>query len=244
VHTRRLDPELLDHPEQDPVELRESLVMVAQVNRWLGGLASVQRHLDAYRDRPCRILDLGTGNGDTAAELLRSRGARQWTVTGVDISPLTAGLAKTAHPDLAFAAADAMRLPFGERTFDVVVSFLTLHHFSDALAAAFVKEMVRVSRGGVVISDLERTRLNYLGARFMAATLWRRNRLTRNDGPLSVLKSFRADELLAIGEAAGMDEAQVRRHFFYRLVLSGSGTPKTSGTPKISGLPKFSGDES
>jgi SAM-dependent methyltransferase len=226
MRTRRLDPELLDNPEQDRVELDESLVMVAQVNRWLGGLASVQRYLDEYRNRPCRILDIGTGNGDTAADLLRSLGSREWTVTGLDISPLTAGLARARHPDQVFVTADAMQLPFAADSFDVVVSFLTLHHFDDALAAALVSEMTRVSRGRVLISDLERTRLNYLGARLMAATLWRRNRLTRNDGPLSVLKSFRSDELLAIGKAAGLPEAHVQRRFFYRLVLSGSGAAK------------------
>lgn len=222
MHTRRLDPELLDLPEQDPAELRESLVMVAQVNRWLGGLASVQRHLDEYRDRPCNILDIGTGNGDTSAELLRSLGGGDWTVTGLDISPLTTRLAKDRHPEQPFVAADALRLPFPDDAFDVVVSFLTLHHFDDPTATAFLGEMGRVSSGLVLISDLERTRLNYLGARLMAATLWRRNRLTRNDGPLSVLKSFRPDELLAIGRAAGISEVRVRRHFFYRLVLSGS----------------------
>lgn len=224
MHTRRLDPELLDLPEQDPVELRESLVMVAQVNRWLGGLASVQRHLDEYRDRPCNILDLGTGNGDTAAELLRSLGAGDWTVTGVDISPLTAGLARDRHPDQAFVAADALRLPFPDGAFDVVLSFLTLHHFDDDTATAFVAEMGRVSGGRVLVSDLERKRLNYLGARLMAATLWRGNRLTRNDGPLSVLKSFRSEELLAIGKASGISGVSVERHFFYRLVLAGSGS--------------------
>lgn len=226
MHTRRLDPELLDLPDQDPMELQESLVMVAQVNRWLGGLASVQRHLDEFRGRPCTILDIGTGNGDMAAELLRSLGGREWTVTGLDIRPLTARLAKDRHPEQAFLAADALRLPFSDGTFDVAVSFLTLHHFDDAAATTFVGEMGRVASGPVLISDLERKRLNYLGARLLASTLWRRNRLTRNDGPLSVLKSFRADELLAIGKAAGLASARVQRHFFYRLVLSGSGGKK------------------
>jgi ubiquinone/menaquinone biosynthesis C-methylase UbiE len=223
MRTRLLDPELLDAPEQDLDELSESLVMVAQVNRWLGGVASVQRHLDTYRGRACRILDIGTGNGDTAVELLRSLGARKWTVTGVDISPLTAGLARNRHPDQGFVAADALRLPFAEGSYDVVVSFLTLHHFDDTSATAIVREMARVSRGQVLISDLERTRLNYMGAKFMASTLWRRNRLTRNDGPLSVLKSFRAEEMMTIAEASGLPEARVTRHFFYRLVLSGRG---------------------
>jgi len=225
---RSLEPELLDDLVQDPEELAASLQMVSAVNRWLGGLASVQRHLHPYRHRPCRILDIGTGNGDTAADLLKSLGSSEWTVTGVDLSPLTARIAQKRHGSAArarFVAADALRLPFPRASFDVVVSFLTLHHFDAPTASRIVAEMGRVSRGLVLVSDLERHRLNYWGARLMAATLWRANRLTRSDGPLSVLKSFRPQELLEIGEDAGLTEPRVGRHFFFRLVLAGGRAP-------------------
>jgi len=218
---RSLAPELLDEADQDPKELAESLEMVAAVNRWLGGLASVQRHLDPWRGRACSILDVGTGNGDTAAGLLRSVGSTEWKMTGVDLRPLTTLIARDRHPALALAVADGLHLPFADEAFDVSVSFLTLHHFEEDVAADVVAEMARVTRDTVLVSDLERHRVNYWGARLLATTLWRKNRLTRSDGPLSVLKAFRPQELLRIGKAARLRNARVDRRFFYRLVLSG-----------------------
>jgi hypothetical protein len=81
--------------------------------------------------------------------------------------------------------------------------------------------MARVSRGVVLVNDLERTRANYLGARLLGVTAWRGNRLTRHDGPLSVQRSFTSGELLAIGRRAGLRDVSVGRHFPWRIVLEG-----------------------
>jgi len=48
-----------------------------------------------------------------------------------------------------------------------------------------------------------------------------RNRLIREDGALSILRGFRADELKELGKAAGLGEVRVERRFPYRLVMSG-----------------------
>ena len=47
----------------------------------------------------------------------------------------------------------------------------------------------------------------------------RGNRITRNDGPLSVRRSFTPAELLALAERAGLRNARVRRRVAFRLVL-------------------------
>jgi hypothetical protein len=62
--------------------------------------------------------------------------------------------------------------------------------------------------------------LNYAGARLLAATWWRRNRLTRHDGPLSVLRSFTRAELQQLAVRAGLGN-RVERRFFQRIVLIG-----------------------
>jgi hypothetical protein len=81
--------------------------------------------------------------------------------------------------------------------------------------------MARVSRVAVLVNDLERRYLNYWSARVLAWTLWRGNRLTRHDGPLSVRRSFTVEELLDIGRRSGLERPSVRRHFPFRLVLEG-----------------------
>jgi len=115
--------------------------------------------------------------------------------------------------------ADARALPFPDRSFDVAHTTLTLHHFEDPDCRRVLREMARVSRTAVLVSDLERTHLHLLGARLLSATWWRRDRITRHDAPVSVLRAFRAEELGALAEGIPFRSVRVRRHFPFRLVL-------------------------
>lgn len=218
----RLDgDELLDTRGHDPSELAESLEQIRQVNRWLGGFSPLRTHLDRIDDGGdgLRILDVGTGDGALPRALVRWAGqrGRRWEAVGLDLHPEIVRLARGAVVPV--LRADGRRLPFRAGSFDVVLCTLTLHHLADRDAVRLLGEMGRVARRRVLVSDLERRRANYLGALLLAATLWRGNRLTRHDGPLSVLRSFTLEELEAAGRDAGLREVRVRRHFPFRLVL-------------------------
>jgi len=222
MRPRSREPELLDAPLHDPRELAHSLDQVAQVNRWLGGARSLRRHLGALvATGHVHVLDVGTGNGTTLRELESWAEDRRatWHAVGVELSPQSAALARNSGTRTVIA--DALRLPFADDAFDVALCTLTLHHFSDDDAVVLLKEMARVSRRSVLVSDLERSTPNYWGARLLAATLWRGNRLTRHDGPLSVRRSFTVGELLEIGRRAGLRSPAVRRHIPWRIVLEG-----------------------
>lgn len=224
MRERSLQAELLDAPEHDPAELSHSLEQVAQVNRWLGGTRSLRHHLAPWlRGLPnARVLDVGTGNGVTLREVIAWAGTRghAWSGVGVDNGRQTAELARDVGASVVLG--DALRLPFADDTFDLALCTLTLHHFPDDDAVRLVAEMARVTRSAVLVNDLERTHLNYLGARALAATVWRGNRLTRHDGPLSVRRSFTAAELEEVGRRAGLNNVRVRRHVPWRVVLEGT----------------------
>ena len=221
---RSLEPELLDEEGHDPRELSESLVQVAQVNTLLGGDRSLRKHLTRVEPREAakaiRILDVGTGNGATLSRLLSWAGTtrREWMGVGIDRSPSAARIASARGTRV--VQADGLALPFHDDTFDVVFCCLTLHHFDDDGARALLAEMARVALSLVLVSDLERSRLHYLGARFLAETVWRGNRLTRTDGPHSVLKAFTREELESLGGGAGLSNVRVERFLPWRLLLS------------------------
>jgi SAM-dependent methyltransferase len=74
-----------------------------------------------------RVLDVGTGPGDVAAEAA-ARGAE---VIGLDFARSMIGLAVRLHPDLPFVIADAVAPPFEDASFDAVVGNFTFHHIPD-----------------------------------------------------------------------------------------------------------------
>lgn len=233
---RRHDDELLDARGQEPGELGRSLRHVSAVNRWLGGDRSVRRHLlPLLRDgrAPLRVLDVGVGDGGLLRRLAKDAGPSVGFV-GVDIHPDIPRIARERSRDVAglhLVRADGLRLPFADDAFTAVVCSLTLHHFRDGDARRLLDEMGRVGRVGVVVSDLERCVPNYAGARLLSWTLWRRNRLTRNDGPLSVLRSFTPDELRRLARETKLRKPRVRRHFPFRLVLEARPPSPTGATP-------------
>ena len=78
--------------------------------------------------RPLRVLDLGCGDGQVAAELARA-GAR---VSGTDPAPAALERARAAHPelDLQPPLSDG-RLPFPDSAFELVVCLHVLQHVAD-----------------------------------------------------------------------------------------------------------------
>lgn len=80
-----------------------------------------------------QVLDIGCGDGKLTAEIARR--APRGSVLGIDLSEEMIGFAMDAYPpaaasNLAFQVCDATRLPFRE-TFDLAVSFATLHWIAD-----------------------------------------------------------------------------------------------------------------
>jgi ubiquinone/menaquinone biosynthesis C-methylase UbiE len=117
--------------------------------------------------------------------------------------------------------ADARALPFASGSFDLSTATLTLHHFDDADCVTVLFEMARVSRFGVIVSDLERHPIHYVGARLLAETWWRGDPVTRHDAPVSVLRSFTPKELGTLARRVPLGSPRIRRHFPFRLVLEG-----------------------
>jgi ubiquinone/menaquinone biosynthesis C-methylase UbiE len=196
----------------------------------MGTVRSLRRHLGGLEGRhQVRLLDVGTGNAGVLQDLLawgHRSGGKGWTGVGLDLKEAVIRVAaeglRVDRDRLHLVRGDARALPFADVTFDVAFSTLTLHHLSDDDAVLFVAEMARVARR-VVVSDLERSVAAYLGARLLAETRWRADPVTRNDGPLSVRRSFTVEELRAIGRRARLDRARVIRHFPCRLCLVGGG---------------------
>jgi 2-polyprenyl-3-methyl-5-hydroxy-6-metoxy-1,4-benzoquinol methylase len=235
LRRRAAGGERMDDPGADPAELARSLADLRAVNRWLGGTRVLLRHLDSLfagsDAAPRRILDVATGSADIPLSIVRHARARGHAaeVVATDFHPATLALARahTAHePAVRVEPADALHLPYADGSFDAAIICTALHHF-DARGdvVRVLRELHRVSRLGIVVSDLRRSRAALLGARMLAATVWRTHPLTRHDGPLSVRRAFTPSELIDYARAADLPNPSVHAHPIFRVVLVSRRTP-------------------
>jgi hypothetical protein len=66
--------------------------------------------------------------------------------------------------------------------------------------------MARVSRLGVIVNDLERTRRFWIGA-WLLSRVATRNAYTRHDAPRSVLRAYRSAEVAQLATRVGLVES-------------------------------------
>ena len=157
-----------------------------------------------------RVLDVGTGAADIPARMLRTRGPwRAVHVTATDSRQEVIEAARLLEPSLAdepnlsLEVADGRSLPYPDAAFDIAHASLVLHHLGPDDAVAFLRELRRVARIGVVVNDLERSRLGWLGA-WLILHAMTRNGFTLHDGPLSVRRAYRRVEVRDLLASAGL----------------------------------------
>ena len=222
VPTRRRGSEILDDPATDPAVRERSLHDVRRSNLLLGGLravlAEVTRLLPRIGSR-ATLLDVGTGLADiplAARERARRQGVAL-VVLGVDGAE---SLSRVAARRLdGSACADVRALPFPDASVDVVTCSQLLHHFADDEIPDVLRELDRVARRHVIVSDLRRSWLAACGFWLVSWPLGF-SRVTRHDGTLSVLRGFTAAELSQYVQRATGRRATVRRHVGWRLTAS------------------------
>lgn len=224
-------PELLDLPHHTFAreELEGLLDDLKIVNHYLGNGRAVLKHLAAMSaetaDDGFTVLDVATGSADipvAIAEWARKAGIHVG-ITAVDLDPLTINIARKrseSYPEITFAVADGFALPFADQRFDYVLFSKTAHHFPDDMVVRLIKEFSRVARRGYLIVDLRRSRIAYFLI-FLMTRIFSRNRLSRSDGPLSVLKSFTTGELAALASRSGTSVFRVSKEPYWLLVLEG-----------------------
>jgi len=215
--------ELLDSPDVDTDTRLRALSDVARANAYFGGTRAVTRELvrilDATPARTITLLDVGTGTGDIARRataVARDRGVRLTSI-GIDLS---ADLARSAHESGTLGVCgDALSLPFADRSVDIAVCSQLLHHFRDHDAVRLLRELHRVARLRVVVSDLRRSWIA-AGGFWLATFPLGFHPVSRHDGVVSILRAFSPTELASLVRTAVGESHPVRRALAFRLVVS------------------------
>lgn len=224
---KRSHREYLDTPGQDPLELWGLLQDIRRTNSRFGGRRLILHYLNQFiphiPHRPITLLDVATASVDIPMAI--AEWGRQMhlslRITALDMSAEILTLARqdvAAYHEITLVRGDALALPWPDRSFDIVICGLALHHFAFDQAVRVLQEIDRVAGAGFVVNDIIRSWGAWVGA-WLDTRVLSTNRLARHDGPLSVLRSFTLPEFRALARAVDASRVEVRTHPMFRVVL-------------------------
>lgn len=225
---RSLELEHLDKGDYTGEEYEGCISELQKVNRWLGDAQALKdsllKEIERVNLQSFSVIDAGAGSG----ELLRviAGWARQTKrtahLTGVELNARSAAAIADGSEGFAEISAvrgDAFQLPFADNAFDYAICSLFTHHFKDDGVEKLLRELSRVAARRIFVIDLHRHPVAY----YFYTTIGRlflHNRLIREDGALSIRRSFKPKELQRLAQRAGLESSRIDRHFPYRLVLT------------------------
>jgi len=225
---RSYELEYIDTGDYTAAEYDDCIGELQLVNRWMGDAHTLKstllKEIASAGLKEFSVLDVGAGSGEllrVATTWARETG-RNVQAVGLELNERSASSIldeSRGFPEIASVRGNALGLPFADKDFDYVFCSLFTHHFVEEQVVQILREMNRVARRRIFVIDLHRHPIAY----FFYTTvgkLFLKNRLIRHDGALSILRSFKSDELLALAKRAGLRSAWVSRHFPYRLVLN------------------------
>ena len=142
-------------------------------------------------------------------------------LVGIDLNPRSEAVAQTQYPQnnaaISYHTGDYAQL--GNEHWDFIISSLVTHHMSDGERHAFLLFMERHAALGCFVNDLYRHSFAYYGFPLLARLL-AVHRIVRQDGQLSIARSFTPSEWALMLDKAGLSHAaRIRRYFPFRLCV-------------------------
>ena len=211
---RTVIPELMDQPDARPEELIEDLHDLMKLNRFGWGAGLVWECVrDVMNANPAKrdwtLLDIATGSADIPRYLVdwtRRKGI-SLQVTATDLHPVTLNFARAQsrdYPEINFETANLLSLPYADHSFDIVTCSQALHHFGSEDIVPALRQMSRIARRAVIISDLVRSKWGeWLIS--LIIRLGGGRRFAQHDGPASMRNGFKAWEMDRLAHEAGLN---------------------------------------
>ena len=221
--------EIMDDMTMSGPELKRTLDLLASINLYLGGnaltLNGVEKMMASVsKEEPIRIVDLGCGNGDMLRKLhlFGKKMGYDLELLGIDANPASVAYAtelSEGMSNVSFSTVNIFSPEFREMEYDIAIATLFMHHFSDEEITELISGIKKKSRIGVLVNDLHRSEMAY--GLFWVISLFFGNHVARNDGLISIRKSFRRKDLEKYAqEVKGKSSIQWRWAFRYQWIIT------------------------
>ncbi|OYU79036.1 MAG: methyltransferase [Flavobacterium sp. BFFFF1] len=216
-------PEVMDDFNLEGEILRDALDKIAGINQWLGGNKVILNGIDKLignvdTTKEIRICDIGCGNGD----MLRSIADYglinnlKFKLTGIDANNFTINHARKLsvhYPNVDYRCEDVFKNEMASQ--DIIICTLTLHHFKDHEILQLIKKFYEKCQIGIIINDLERSALAYRLFQIVCF-VFRLNKMSKDDGLVSILRGFRKKELVGYSEKLNLQNYTIRWKWAFR----------------------------
>ena len=203
---RTEEEEIMDDFSLEGEELRDALDKIASINQFLGGnkltLQGVTKLI--HKNDEITIVDLGCGNGDMLRALadFGTKNNYNFKLIGIDANAFTIDYAiklSKEYPNISYKCEDVFSEPFSQLNYDIVLCTLTLHHFKNNQIDYLLQLFQKQARIGIVINDLHRNIIAYRAFQ-LVCFFFRLNRMSREEGLISILRGFKKQELINFSE--------------------------------------------
>lgn len=221
---RSVQKEWMDDLGAEGEVLEQTLKELKTINRLLGGnyvtTSALQKIVEHYPKGRYTIADIGCGGGDMIR--IMANWAKKQGLTcrfiGIDANPNIIRTAKENLKDLPnvdFACQNVFDDTFLNEKVDIITCTLFTHHFTDEELELLFKNFKNKSNLCLIINDLDRNPLAYYSIKIL--TRWfSKSPMVKNDGPLSVLRSFRRNELSHLIKTAGFHSFEIQWKWAFR----------------------------
>ena len=214
---RRYQAEIMDDFSIQDERIDDALRELKTINILLGGKTTTQKGFHILRKQKAlsnqlSVLDVGAGGADVFGNR-----SNTLAITAVDKNPRTCEYLRT-HTHCTVICADAMNIPFKEKSFDVVHISLFLHHFTEAQIVRMMERFSGVARYGIIINDLRRSWFALTGIKILTL-LFSRSKMVQHDAPLSVQRGFTKNELLQFLGKSSLTHFTIHRTWAFRWLV-------------------------
>lgn len=166
------------------------------------------------------ISDWGCGGGDSLRVIAKWARKRNLKISlvGVDATESAIEYAREKSrdfPEISYILADVMSEQLLTNQFDIVISSLFTHHFTNPNWISLIQKMANCASTYVVINDLHRHWFAYHSIALITA-IFSRSEMVKHDSKLSVLRSFKRAEINQMLKNGGFKHYSIQWMWAFR----------------------------
>ncbi|MGA9213087.1 class I SAM-dependent methyltransferase [Kaistella sp.] len=217
--------ESMDDFSMDNEGLITALSDIAKINQLLGGnsitLNGVKNLLkNVPKNTEITIMDFGCGSGDMLRMLSKfgTKNNLKFNLIGIDANEATirhAEKCSTEFENISYLKEDIFEYDFSKYKIDIALITLTLHHFKDEEILKIMRVIFNLVKKGIVANDLQRSKLAYRLFQ-MIIFIFRLEKMTANDGLISILRGFKREDLEKFTKDMGFKKYSIKWKWAFR----------------------------